>query len=190
MSWAGWMGVLYLKQQFKHQTLVCLSAWLPSSWNAKWCLPSILTQIELDWCLVASLFRLRSSVTSDALEMSPGFLLLWGSRTLEPHRKTSRLQGLMSGREAAGTEIVRPGGWGPDAAGVRFTEANRPPPQESQQNSWVIELQWKGLSLPLCFPKTWERHRFISSVCGVFLFQHACTFWSWVIPHHSWHQAQ
>lgn len=47
MSWVGWMGVLYLKQQFKYQTLVCLSAWLPSSWNAKWCLPSILTQIEL-----------------------------------------------------------------------------------------------------------------------------------------------
>ena len=78
--------------------LLHLSAWLLSFWNAKGCLPSFLTQAELGWYLVASLFRFSSPVTSDALEVSPGFFLLQGPGALGSHRKTTRLQCLTSRR--------------------------------------------------------------------------------------------
>lgn len=82
----------------------------------------------------------------------------------ESPRKTSRLQCLTSRRprEAARygnykTRRLRSRCCRDEIHRQRFHGPHHYPPN-SQQNSQVTELWWKGLSLPVCFPKTWEWH--------------------------------
>lgn len=114
-----------------------------------------------------SLFRLSSSVATDfggEFRLLP-LAQLQGSGVTQEGDHTSKMwdcqaavSHIWSTQRLPAIDTVRPGGWGPDVAGVRShglfllsspTRTLRHP----HQNSWVTGLRWKCLSLPCVFPR-------------------------------------